>query len=66
MFRRVTIGFERCLISELHNAAQRIPNGLECQGTVRWTNEISAGLLLVDVLSAGDLGAVSGLGEKSV
>jgi len=40
----------------------QLPNGLECQGIVRWTTQLSAGLLLADILSADDLGAVSGLG----
>lgn len=40
-----------------------LPNGRECQGIVRWTKNSSAGLQLVDILSADDLGAVSRLGD---
>ncbi|THD34434.1 MAG: hypothetical protein E7773_14680 [Sphingomonas sp.] len=41
----------------------QLPNGRECQGVVRWTKESSAGLQLVDILSAEELGAVSFLGD---
>ena len=37
----------------------RLPNGLECRGLVRWTRDLSAGLSLMDILSASELGAVS-------
>jgi hypothetical protein len=36
-------------------------NGRECQGIVRWARDFSAGLQLVDILSADDLGTVSRL-----
>ena len=42
----------------------QLPNGLECRGIVRWTKDQSAGLVLIDTLSADDLGAVSRLSER--
>ena len=39
----------------------QLPNGRECRGIVRWTKGRMAGLQLLDVLSADDLGAVSRL-----
>jgi hypothetical protein len=39
----------------------RLPNGRECRGVVRWTCENHAGLQLIDMLSADELGAVSSL-----
>jgi PilZ domain. len=39
----------------------QLPNGIERRGVVRWADERSAGLLLADILSADDLGAVSRL-----
>lgn len=39
----------------------QLPNGRECRGVVRWTGERSAGVQLVDILSADDLGAISGV-----
>lgn len=42
----------------------QLPNGRDCQGVVRWTKEFSAGVQLIDILSAEDLGAVSRLGDS--
>jgi hypothetical protein len=42
----------------------QLPNGRECRGVVRWTNNGSAGVQLVDILSADDLGATSRLGAE--
>jgi hypothetical protein len=39
----------------------RLPNGRECRGVVRWAGASSAGLQLLDVLSADELGAVTRL-----
>jgi hypothetical protein len=39
----------------------RLPNGRECRGVVRWAGACSAGLQLLDVLSADELGAVTRL-----
>jgi len=43
----------------------QLPNGRECHGIVRWAKTSSAGLQLVDALSADDLGAISRLGGNS-
>jgi hypothetical protein len=42
-----------------------LPNGRKCQGIVRWAQKSCAGLQLIDILSADDLGAVSRLGNAS-
>lgn len=39
----------------------QLPNGRECRGIVRWTRAGSAGLQLLDVLSANELGGVTRL-----
>lgn len=39
----------------------QLPNGRECRGIVRWTNESCAGLLLDEILSANELGSVCAL-----
>lgn len=39
----------------------QLPNGRECEGVVRWSTTSSAGLQLVDILTADELGAVSRL-----
>ena len=44
----------------------QLPNGLQSRGVVRWTTDLSAGLLLADVLSADDLGAVSRLRGNAI
>jgi hypothetical protein len=44
----------------------QLPNGLECRGIVRWTRDRSAGLMLTEILSVDDVGAVSRLCEEPV
>jgi hypothetical protein len=39
----------------------QLPNGRECRGIVQWTDERHAGLQLLDILSADELGSVSDL-----
>jgi hypothetical protein len=39
----------------------QLPNGRECRGIVQWTDERRAGLQLLDILSADELGSVSRL-----
>ncbi len=43
----------------------QLANGRELQGIVRWARKSTAGLQLVDILSADDLGAVSRLGDDT-
>jgi hypothetical protein len=42
-----------------------LPNGRKCQGIVRWAKKCSAGLQLIDTLSADELGTVSRLGDDT-
>ena len=39
----------------------QLPNGRECRGIVRWTDDDRAGLQLIDMLSADEPGAVTSL-----
>ncbi|MDB5675534.1 MAG: PilZ domain protein [Sphingomonas bacterium] len=39
----------------------QLPNGRECRGIVQWTDERCAGLQLLDILSADELGSISRL-----
>ena len=42
----------------------QLPNGRECRSVVRWTRDDRAGLQLIDMLSADELGAVSSLRKR--
>jgi len=42
-----------------------LPNGRKCHGIIRWAKKSSAGLQLVDILSADDLGTVSRLADDT-
>jgi hypothetical protein len=56
--RGMKVRHDGSLQAGLHVSIQ-LPNGRECQGVVRWTKKSSAGLQLIDILSAEELGAVS-------